>query len=127
MANDARVAIWSGVPDGAQLLISVKGTTPASLVTARALVLPGNGEKKRLGDADLQPGPAAVALISSARRYTVLLDLVFTTDGTAEVIAEVVDGGHQIPPDGSAEGQFTSTLPGSKGQSLPVTFVVVMA
>jgi hypothetical protein len=126
MSNDARVAIWSNVPGGAQLRISVTGTTSTSLVTAKALVLPGNGEKQRLTDADLQPGPAAVALVKSARRYTVLLDVVYTTDGTAEVTAEVVAGGNRIPPDGSADDHFESTLTGSKGQSLPVTFVVVM-
>jgi hypothetical protein len=127
MANDARVAIWSNVPGGAQLRVSVNGTTNTSLVTAKALVLPGNGEKQRLTDAELQPGPAPVSLVKSARRYTVLLDVVYTTDGTAEVAAEVLDGGNRIPPDGSADDHFESTLPGSKGQSLPVTFVVVMA
>lgn len=127
MANDARVAIWSNVPGGAQLLISVTGTISSSLVTAKALVLPGNGEKKRLTDAQLQPGPAAVSLASSAQRYTVLLDAVYTTDGTAEVTAEVVAGGNRIPPDGSTDDHFESTLTGLKGQSLPVTFVVVMA
>ena len=69
MANDARVAIWSNVPGGAQLRISVTGTTSTSLVTAKALVLPGNGEKQRLTDTDLQPGPAAVSLVKSARRF----------------------------------------------------------
>ena len=127
MANDDRVAIWSNVPDGAQLRISVKGTTSSALVTARALVLPGKGDRTRLRDADLQPGPAVVALSSSAERYTTLLDIVYTTNATAEVSADVVAGGNSIPPDGSSAGPFTSTLPGAKGQSIPVTFVVVMA
>jgi len=127
MANDARVAIWSNVPGGAQLLISVNGTTAASLVTAKATVFPGEGEKVVLTDADLQPGAASVALVKSARRYTALLDVVYTTDGTAEVAAEVVAGGKRIPPDGSPDDHFESTLAGVKGQSLPVTFVVVMA
>src|SRR5678816_4593827 len=117
MANDARVAIWSNVPGGAQLRISVTGTTSTSLVTAKALVLPGNGEKQRLTDAELQPGPAAVSLAKSARRYTVLLDVVYTTDGTAEVTAEVDAAGLE----GSVASRHFRRRHGVKTRSRPCT------
>ena len=78
-------------------------------------------------DSLVQPGP----VIDHARlseHVSVLVDLVYVTSGTAEVTAEVVDPGKKrIPADGTTDKRFKSTLAGSQGQTLGLTFIIITA
>jgi hypothetical protein len=127
MANDDRIAIWTKVPDGSSIRISAKGTTSKNLVTAHAFLLRGDGVEQTIPDNLIQPGPVEIPL-EAKNRYSILLDLVYTTSGTGEVRAEMIGPDNKsIPADGTTDKQFQSTLPGSQGQTLGVTFFVIMA
>jgi hypothetical protein len=127
MANDARIAIWSGVPDGSSLLISTKGTTKKKLITAHAFLLRSDGMEQIFPDGLVQPGPVSITL-ESPNTYSILVDLVYVTSGTAEVTAQVVDPGKKrIPADGTTDKRFNSTLAGSQGQTLGLTFIIITA
>ena len=127
MANDTRIAIWSAVPDGSSILISAKGTTKKKLITAHAFLLRSDGMEQTFPDTLVQPGPVSVTL-ESPNTYSILVDLVYVTSGTAEVTAEVVDPGKKrIPADGTTDKRFKSTLAGSQGQTLGLTFIIITA
>jgi hypothetical protein len=82
MANDTRIAIWSAVPDGSSILISAKGTTKKKLITAHAFLLRSDGMEQTFPDNLVQPGPVSVTL-ESPNTYSILVDLVYVTSGTA--------------------------------------------
>lgn len=127
MANDARIAIWSAVPDGSNILISAKGTTKKKLITAHAFLLRSDGMEQTFPDSLVQPGPISVTL-DSPNTYSILLDLVYVTSGTADVTVEVVDPAKKrIPADGTTDKRFKSTLAGSQGQTLGLTFIIITA
>ena len=127
MANDARIAIWSAVPDGSSILISAKGTTKKKLITAHAFLLRSDGMEQTFPDSLAQPGPVSITL-DSPHTYSILVDLVYVTSGTAEVTAEVVDPAQKrIPADGTTVKRFKSTLAGSQGQTLGLTFIIITA
>lgn len=119
-----RIGFWSAVPGGATLRISVTGTTKKTLVTAHPSVLRGDGLEMMIPDDKVQPGPVEIDL-EHPHTYTVFLDLVFTTSGKATVTAEVVKGKKRIPPDGSNDKQFATTISGAQGQTLGVSLFAV--
>ena len=124
-----RIAFWTNppVPDGSELVISVTGSTAKKLVTAHPFLLRGDGLEQSFPDSAVQPGPLTIEL-ESPHTYSMLLDLVFTTSGTAQVTAELIaPNGRRIPPDNSADPVFESSVAGSEGQTLGLTFFIVTA
>jgi hypothetical protein len=120
-----RIAIWSAVPGGSTISISLKGTSKKKLVTGHAFLLRGDGLEESIPDSLLQPGPHAIDL-ETPHTYSILTDLVYTTSGTAEVMAQVIGPrGRKIAPDGSPDPTFKVVLAGSQGQTLGVTFIVI--
>ena len=118
---------WLAPPDGSSLLISAKGTTKKRLITAHAFLLRSDGMEQMFPDGLVQPGPVSIAL-DSPNTYSVLVDLVYVTSGTAEATAEVVDPARKrIPADGTTVKRFKSTLAGSQGQTLGLTFIIITA
>jgi len=120
----SRIGFWSAVPDGAKLRVSVTGTTKKTLVTAHPFVLRGDGVEQTFPDDQIQPGPLEIDL-EHPNTYSFFVDLVYTTSGKADVTAEVVSGKKRIPPDGSDDTQFETTVAGSQGQTLGLTFFIV--
>lgn len=124
-----RIAFWIDplVPGGSKLVISVNGSTAKKLVTAHPFLLRGDGLEQSFPDSTVQPGPLAIEF-ESPHTYSILLDLVFTTSGTAEVTAELLAPNRKrIPPDNAAEPVFKSSVAGSQGQTLGLSFFIATA
>jgi hypothetical protein len=124
-----RIAFWVDplVPGGSKLVISVTGSTPKKLVTAHPFLLRGDGIEQSFPDGAVQPGPLTIKL-ESPHTYSILTDLVFTTSGTAEVTAELIaPNKKRIGPDNVADAVFKSSVAGSEGQTLGLTFFIATA
>jgi hypothetical protein len=124
MASNKRIASWSTAPDGSKLRISMQGTTKKKLVTAHLFLLRDDGFEQQVLDDQIQPGPFELKL-ESPHTYSIALDLIFVTTGTADVTAQVVSGKKQVPPDGSTDKQFTSTVTAPAGADPGFTFFIV--
>jgi hypothetical protein len=113
-----RIETWLGIPHGSTMQVSVQGTTQTELVVASAFVLQDDGHRTTHADAEIQPGPLQLAF-ESPRKYSIEIDLVFGTDATAAVAAEVLTPtGEALPP------LFASSIAGSRGDALSVRLFV---
>jgi hypothetical protein len=123
-ASSPRSANWSLVPDNSHFHVGVSGTTAGSLITASGRVFIGAEAGTNVPDSALQPGPHDV-LLRSPDAYTIDVDVLFATAGTATVTAEVVGpGGATIPQDNSPPPKFSSTVTGVAGQIAAFTFTI---
>jgi hypothetical protein len=113
-----RVESWLGVPDGSRIRISAIGSTVTELFTAHIFLLRSDGLEQEIPDHLIQPGPVDIPF-RFPHSYSIALDLIFATDATAVVTAEVfAPNGEAIPP------LFRKSVPGSGGTTLGVSFFV---
>jgi hypothetical protein len=120
----SRIASWANVPRDSVLEISVSGTSATSLVTGHVFSLRDDGVEQTFPDAAVQPGPLIVPL-DGGHSYSFLIDLVYTTAGTAAVHGLVrTSSGRIFPEDGAPPEAFDSQIPGSINQVNGVTFFI---
>lgn len=120
-----RIGIWTNVPHGSQILISVSGTTATSLVTAHARVLRNDGLQQEFPDSMLQPGPLIIGL-DFPHTYSIQTDLVFGTSAHAVVTARVIDRDNvPVPPDGDPRPEYNEAFDGSAGEVIGIVFLIV--
>jgi hypothetical protein len=119
-----RIGIWSKVPDGSRLLISVTGTDETHLVTGHVSVLRDDGNEMTFPDSAVQPGPLVIGL-DPGHSFSVFVDLVYTTAATATVSALVLAPVDTVfPQKGAPPAEFSSVIPGAINFSSGVSFFI---
>lgn len=93
MADEQRVKMWSSVPNGSKLIVTVDGTTDTNFVVA---TIDGLAEPPKKGQEikaiiDTAEGAPFELPLLSPKRYSVDIVLVFMTDATSTVRARIVN------------------------------------
>lgn len=112
---------WLRVPQGSRLVIELSGTTKKTIVTGSGTIRTDNAPPRDFHDDEVQPGPLVVQL-TGQDAATVVLNLQFGTQATADVAAFVEGGppgGPHVPTD------YQESFARPKNSSETIVFQVV--
>lgn len=110
---------WLRVPRGSRLVVQLSGTTTTEVVTGSGEVRSDNAPPRNFSDSEVQPGPLVVRP-TGKDAVTVLLNLQFGTQATADVTAFVeAPDGTRVPVD------YHEQFPRGKGSAEAIVFNVI--